>query len=317
MRPHENWNLKWCAKLVEAIRPLFMLFVYSACVFVYEPGFFSPINISSVIYYACLSTPVLLGVFLLVVLGQFDLSIGAVAALSGTVMVCTARLGWPLPVCILAAFCVGALCGSLNWLLITQFRIPALVGTLIIMSGARAAALGFSQGQVMGGLPKQLSVLTARLPGLISPIVPAGFFFIGFLWFFSRRHFLGRQMHQVGSNREAAVNNGINVSFLEWIAFVTAGIGASVVGLLQSSRTLSASPLVFSELPLECIAACVIGGARFSRGSGHPVGAFCGLLIVVASANLVVLAGVGIFWRDLAIALVLLAAVLFNRPKNA
>lgn len=100
------------------------------------------------------------------------------------------------------------------------------------------------------------------------------------------------------------------------MGFLLCSLGAAFTGILQSSRTLSASPLVFPDLALECIAACVIGGTALSGGKGRPVGAFIGMFMVVLSRNLAVLAGVGVYWKELAIAVVLLAAVLLNRSEK-
>jgi len=108
------------------------------------------------------------------------------------------------------------------------------------------------------------------------------------------------------------MSSGINVRAIKLFGFALAGAGSAVAGILQSSRTLSASPFVFPDLALECIAACVIGGASLSGGTGRAAGAFFGMLMVVISRNLVVMAGVSVYWQELGVALVLLAAVLLK-----
>jgi ribose transport system permease protein len=296
--------------------PSVLLAIYSLCIYLNQPAFFSFSNLGSILYYTCLLVPALLGVYLLVVLGQFDLSVGSVAALAGVIAALSIKAGCPIGLCVVLAFFAGAIFGTINWLLVSKMRIPALVGTLITMAAARAAALGLSEGQVVGGVSNNLAGLTLGIAGSVSPAIWLGLALVAALAFLSKQHVIIRHMHLAGSNRDAVMSTGINVSNLEWIAFVCAGIGASLVGVLQCSRTLSASPLSFPDLALECIAACVIGGARFSGGSGSAIGAFIGMLIVVASRNLVVLTGISVYWKDLGIALVLLAAVLLNRPKS-
>jgi ribose transport system permease protein len=296
--------------------PLLIIVLYLACIFAFQPAFFSPTNLNSLLYYTCLLVPALLGVHLLIVLGLFDLSIGAVAAACGVIAAKLMTLNVPIPLSVLLALIGGALFGVLNWTFVGKFKIPALIGTLITMGVARAVSLGLTEGQVVSGLPNDFGGLASGIAGQISPAVWLGIILVLVLEFLTHRHVIFRHMYHAGSNRIAAKNSGIHVNGLECMAFVLAGVGAALVGVLQCSRTLSASPYAFPDLALECIAACVIGGASLSGGSGRAVGAFFGMLMVVISRNLAVLAGVSIYWKELAISLVLLAAVLINQSKQ-
>jgi len=177
-------------------------------------------------------------------------------------------------------------------------------------------SLVVSGAQVVGGVPSKIGLLTQAENGLLSPPIAFALGTVCLLNFLSIRHFLFRRMYHAGSDRQAVKNVGINVLLLDWIAFTCAGLGAAIVGILQCSRTLSASPFAFPDLALECIAACVIGGCRVSGGVGSAWGAFGGMFIVVTSRNLVAFASISLYWRDLGIAAVLLAAVLLNSRNS-
>jgi ribose/xylose/arabinose/galactoside ABC-type transport system permease subunit len=291
--------------------------LYLALIYAYQPTFFSPSNLASLLYYTCLLIPAALGVHLLIVLGLFDLSIGSVAAASGVVMAQAVAAGAPLSIGVIGGVVTGMLFGFLNWFLVSKLRIAALIGTLIAMGLARATAVGITQGETLAGLPEAFGRLSLGSFMGFPHAVAVGVILVAVLELLSLKHVIFRRFYQAGSNRRAAVDNGINVSALECLAFVLAGIGASLVGLLQSSRTLSATPHAFPDLALDCIAACVIGGDSLSGGSGRPTGAFLGMLMIVASRNLAVLGGVSVYWQDLAVSVILLAAVLFNKSSKA
>ena len=295
---------------------IIIFLLYALAVYAFIPDFYAIQNLYTILYNACLLVPVALGVYLLIILGLFDLSVGAVAALSAVTLAATLRLDFPLFFCILLTLGIGLSFGFLNWALVNRYGIPALVATLITMTVARAGALFASKGQVIGGLPQWLDIFALRGIGTISITVVSGGALILLFIYLTQKHVVFRRIFLTGSNREAVAHNGINVSFLEWLAFALAGIGASITGVLQASRTLSASPLIFQDLALDCIAACVIGGVRFVGGRGHPLGVFLGLILVVVSRNLAVVAGAGAYWRDFGIAAILLAAVLLNRDKR-
>jgi ribose/xylose/arabinose/galactoside ABC-type transport system permease subunit len=290
--------------------------LYLACIYAIQPAFFSSTNLISVFYYSCLLVPAALAAHLLIVLGLIDLSVGSVAAASGIVTVKAVASGLPLLIALGLGILTGLSFGLLNWLLVGKLGVSALIGTLITMGTARAAAVGVTEGKTLVGLPDEFGELAQGSWVGIPYIAAAGMLLVVVVECLSQRHVVFRRFYQTGSNRIASAACGIDVTKVECIGFFIAGLGASLVGLMQSSRTLSASPFAFPDLALDCIAACVIGGSRLSGGYGRPVGAFLGLMMVVISRNLVVLAGVSVYWQDLAIAVVLFAGVLFSKLQK-
>jgi ribose transport system permease protein len=294
-----------------------LLLIYGACIYTVQPAFFSPGNLWTLLYYTCLLIPAVLGVHILIVLGLFDLSVGSVAALSGVVAAKAIASGTSLPLGLSLGLLIGVSLGALNWFLVVKCRISALIATLITLGIARAISLGITQGQSIGGLPQRLAALALGLPGSsIPPAIVLGIGLICLVELLTHWHVLFRRLYHVGSNPAAAASSGISVDAIRLFGFAISGAGAAVVGLMQSSRTLSASPFLFPDLALDCIAACVIGGASLNGGTGRATGASFGMLMVVISRNLVVMARVDVYWQDLGIALILLAAVLLRGGEN-
>jgi ribose transport system permease protein len=296
---------------------LVLLTLYLACIYVVQPAFFSPNNLWALMYYTCLLVPAVLGVHVLIVLGLFDLSVGAVAAMSGVVAAKAMTAGFGIPTALTFGIVIGLMFGLINWLFVVKFQISALIATLITLGIARAVSLGITQGQSIGGLPDAYGTLAlGSSESSLPPAIVFGVVLVCAVELLTSRHVLFRRFYQVGSNPAAATGSGIKVNAIKLYGFALSGAGAAVAGLLQSSRTLSASPFLFPDLALECIAACVIGGASLSGGSGRAAGAAFGMLMVVISRNLVVMAGVSVYWQELGIALILLAAVLLRRGKG-
>jgi len=293
-----------------------LLAFYLACIYVVQPRFFSSNNLWALVYYTCLLTPAVLGVHVLIVLGLFDLSVGAIAAVCGVLAAKAMMAGMPIAISMGIGILFGGVFGLLNWLLVVVFRISALIATLISLGIARAISLGITQGLSIGGLPDSFGNIALGSPGSLSPAIVLGICLVLAVEFLTQRHVLFRRLYHVGSNSAAAASSGINVKAMKLFGFVLAGIGAGMAGLLQASRTQSASPFLFPDLAFECIAACVIGGASLSGGTGRAAGAFFGMLMVVISRNLVVMAGVSIYWKELGIALILLAAVLLKMGER-
>jgi len=292
-----------------------LLILYLAVIFAIQPAFFLPSNLSALVYYTCLLMPAVLGVHVLIVLGLFDLSVGATAAMAGVIAANAMVHGLPIGIGVFLAIGAAVAFGALNWLLVVQLRISALIATFITLGVAEALSLAITEGQAIAGLPTSFGRIAVGST-LTSPAIVLGVGSVCALEVLTQRHVLFRRLYQVGSNPAAARSGGINVKGVQLFGFALASGGAAVTGILQSSRTLSASPFVFTDLALQCIAACVIGGASLSGGTGRAAGAFFGMLMVVISRNLVVMAGVSVYWQDLGVSLVLLAAVLLRGAED-
>jgi ribose transport system permease protein len=290
-----------------------LLVLYAACIYTAEPAFFSAQNLCAIVYYTCLLVPAVVGVHILIVLGLIDLSIGAVAAMCGVIAATAMTAGITVPLSLLLSVLFGLGFGVLNWVIVVRMNVPALIGTLITMGIARAVSLGITEGISIGSLPASFGRMALGSNQWSSFPIAFGALLILVVEALTKRHVLFRRFYQIGSNTGAATGAGINVTAVKLFAFITTGVGAALVGLFQCSRTLSASPFVFPDLALECIAACVIGGANLSGGAGRAVGAVVGMAIVVVSRNLVVLTGVSIYWKELGVAVILFLAILMRK----
>ena len=285
------------------------------------PPFLSAGNLISIFYSATVLVPAALGMQLLLTLGRFDLSTGATAALAGMVAAIELLSSNSVLVAVILSIAVGVASGALAGYLVAYVKIDPLIATLATMGIGRSLSLISNGGGVIAGLPPSFGILaTARILGLpvLTLLACAAIILAIFL---TRHAVLFRRLYAAGSNSAAATHSGINVKALTATGYILAGVGAALTGLIQSTRTLSASPQIFESLAIDTIAACIIGGSSLAGGRGSMLGAALGLIAVSSTDNIVIMLDIPVYWRSLAVGILLLSAVIWSpsityRPKT-
>jgi ribose transport system permease protein len=257
---------------------------------------------------------------LLLISGQFDLSVGSAAAFVGIVVATAAAtsvgpnpLGLPLWVALLAGLIAALLVGVVNAVSITVFRINALITTLATLAIFRGLTKVISDGQTIPiegfGELGIARVLGLPIPVYIFATVVVVFFVI------LRYTTYGRSMYAIGASPTAARLAGIRTGRAIFIAFVLSALLAGVSGLILMSQVNSASVNAGTGLELAVITAVVLGGASLSGGRGSIVGTTLAVLIVGVLGNGLIQLGVPSFWIDVAGGLLLLVAVGFDQVR--
>lgn len=256
-----------------------------------------------------------LGVGLLMIAGEFDLSVGAVFGVSSYVMVMIFNWGAPILVGVAAALIIAAAIGFLNGWITTNFGIPSFITTLgtlfIFRSGARLVSQ--NKPQIFHEPDWFHAITVERLFGVVQVQF---LWFIGLAviaWFILNRHTLGNQFFAVGGNAQAAKQVGINVKRVKIIAFMLASICAAIAGMISVTRVGSATtdPKVFMEL--EAVAACVMGGLALTGGRGSVIGIIVGAIMFHLVQDVILLAGLPGFYLDLFVGLVIVFGVTLNQ----
>jgi ribose transport system permease protein len=257
---------------------------------------------------------------LLLISGQFDLSVGSASAFVAMVAAITAATsgspitpGLPLWVAILAGAVAALLVGVLNAVSVTVFRINALITTLATLAILRGLTRVVSDGQTVR-LEEFGWLGTARVLGLPIPVfifaaVVVVFFFI------LRYTTYGRSMYAIGASPTAARLAGIRTDRAIFIAFVLSAGLAGLSGLILVSQVGSASPNAGIGLELAVVTAVVLGGASLSGGRGSIVGTTLAVLIIGVLGNGLIQLAVQSFWIDVAGGVLLLVAVGFDQVR--
>lgn len=262
---------------------------------------------------ACAATLLLIG-------GQFDLSVGSAAAFVAMVTAIAAATsgspitpGLPLWLALVAGVVAALLVGLLNAVSVTVFRINALITTLATLAILRGLTKVASDGQTVS-LPGFEWLGTARVLGLPIPVyifaaTVAVFFFV------LRYTTYGRSMYAIGASPTAARLAGIRTDRAIFVAFVLSAALAGLSGLILVSQVGSASPNAGIGLELAVVTAVVLGGASLSGGRGSIVGTTLAVLIIGVLGNGLIQLKVPSFWIDVAGGVLLLVAVGFDQVR--
>ena len=257
------------------------------------------------------------GVSMLMISGEFDISVGGVVAFGPYIMLSLINIGVNQYLAILAALLLGIFTGLFNGFIVTRFRIPSLIATLGATMVWRGMTLLISQG-LNARFPERF-VLGEILAGKI------GFFPIQFLWFFIITIILwvilentrfGNWVFSTGGNRVAAESHGINTKKVKITSFIIVGMLASFAGIVQGSQLGSIFPLQGSGMELSAIAATVIGGTSIAGGAGSIIGTFVGVIIISLINNILILAGAPGFYYQLFVGLIIIFVVILYKIKR-
>ena len=281
------------------------------------PNFLRVDNLLNVLGKASIVGIVGLGMTLAIGAGMFDLSVGSTAAFAGCV---TLNLvpDHGLLVSVLAGLAAGAVIGLLNGLIITELRVPAFIVTMAMMTIVRGLALIYTDGRdiYLFGFP-DYKILTRRVFDAVPMpviLVTATLLVLTFMMAHTR---FGRHILAVGSNLNAARRSGVRTSMVIWGVFAIVGMTAALTGLIVSAQVLTANARLNFGLELSAIATVVIGGTALTGGRVNLIGTLLGSLLVAMINNGLNLLNVPIFFQQLTVGLLLLAALALSVRQGA
>ena len=251
-----------------------------------------------------------MGVGVLMIAGEFDLSIGANAIFTSIVTAQIFSGGTSIWLAALAGLATGAGVGLLNGVLTMTLRIPSFITTLGTL-GIWTAATLFVHGSSAETFtpPAAFQSLVAGQVGWI-PTELIWFIALGIVFYIVlQRTAIGNHMFAAGGDQTAAVASGVNVVRAKLFAFTLTGLMAAVSGLLAATRVGSISPGDVTTLPLQAIAACVIGGVVIAGGTGTILGMMLGAALIYWIQDvLLLLAAPGYYLTAFVGALTIIAA---------
>jgi ribose transport system permease protein len=257
---------------------------------------------------------------IVMVMTDFDLSVGSTASLAGIVAAVLFASGQPVWVGVAAALAVGLAGGLINGVLIAYVGILpfiATLGTLTMFSGAafmisdgktifgRDIPPGFA-GFARSGIPLDgIGLPDAKLP--LMTLAALGVLLA--VWLMLEQTTFGRRLYAIGGNRVAAELAGIDTRRLRLIAFGLTGLGAAVAGLMYASRVASANPTQGAGLMLDAIAAVFLGMTMGREGEPRVLATLVGVLILGILDNGLTQMNVNSYVREVLIGAIVIAAV--------
>ena len=284
-----------------------LVIVLIICEVLYH-GFLSGGNIKVLLDEGSTLGIVAVGETMVILLGNFDLSVGSTVALAA-VMYAKWGTHHSLLLIGVAVVLIGGLIGLVNGLLVTFAKINSFIATLATGSAIGGFAYIFTNSQpVSASRPGFASLATSTWLGLRVDIwVMIGIFVLAQAILSQTR--LGRAVYAIGGNPEASRLSGIRVRSIVISSFVMAGAFAGLGALIMVSRLQIAQGTFSGSISLDAIAIVVIGGARLGGGEGTIWGTAIGFLIITAVNGLLDAKAVNASWSDVVIGCILASAV--------
>ncbi|HEX2998874.1 MAG TPA: ABC transporter permease, partial [Armatimonadota bacterium] len=294
--------------------------------------FLTWVNITNVLRQISINTIIAVGMTLVIITGGIDLSVGSIVALAGVLSSAVLVTGFPppllypkdaslspvwplaasLPVALVIAMAVGALCGAHNAIPIVRLRVPPFIATLAMYLIARGFAYIYVGGGQVASLPAKFTDMVGQGPLLVVVAlitVIAGHILLQYTRF-------GRAIYAVGGNEKAAHLSGVNTAKTRFWVYVIVGVLAGIAGLLLAGRLQAGDPKCGDGYELSAIAAVVLGGASLMGGEGSVLGTLLGAVVIGSLDTGLSLMGVQDFVQKVVKGYVILMAVVLDQTKK-
>jgi ribose transport system permease protein len=274
-------------------------------------GFLSEVNIRAMLDAVAYVGIIGVGQTVLLVAGEFDLSVGSVAGL------CAVIAGWlmttghvPVALAVLGGLAAGALLGLINSIVVVRFGIPAFIATLGMLFVAQGLTQVITNGYPIYPLPDVVGNF-----GQATSLFGIGWAFVILLVllvvgdFAMRRTTLGRNIYATGGNKEVARLVGINTNRYKTVCFMLVGMLAATAGMLVMGSLASATTSIGQGWELTVIAGVVVGGVSLFGGVGTVLGGAMGMLLLQVVQSGLVVVGVSANWQQVSVGVIMVLAV--------
>ncbi len=290
------------------------------------PNFLGTENLLNVLRSVSMQGLIALGMTLVIIAGEIDLSVGSMVAFSGCLTAyVTGALSSPgsgagaivaVGAAILAALVAGFASGSLAGVLRSRFGVPSFISTLALMTALSGAAELITNGFPLTPFPAWYNFLGGGY--LLGIPFPA----LVFLAAFAGTHVLmnytsfGRAVYAVGGNAEAARLSAIDVGAVRIAVLALTATLAAASGVMQSSEIMSGTATTAKGWELDVIAAVIIGGTSLAGGVGRVWGTMVGVVFLGVIMNGMTLLNVSEYWQHVVRGGLILLAVLINKMER-
>lgn len=284
-----------------------------------SPYFFTVKNLTNILGQISLPLISAVGLSLLVISGEVDISIGSLQAFVSVPLIVVMNSTGSFALGAVTAIVVGAAIGVVNGFLVTRLKINSLIASLGMYYVLRGSVYLITRkvpivDEIKGDFFFALgNMKLAR----ILPYSAILMFVILFVFMYIMKHTTyGRRLYAVGGNAEVASHIGINPDRMKFSAFVICSTLASVSAILLASRLGSAQHLAGTGFEFQVVAAIVLGGVSLAGGIGTLLGAFIGVVIMGVIQNGLGMLNVDTMWQLTITGSIIIIAVAIDELKN-
>ena len=277
-----------------------------------KPSYIRPQNILILLKSSTFTGLLGLGVGMLLISGQVDLSTASVTVLSAVIIAFLLSFGVPWVIAALITLLFGAISGGIIAVLVNGFEMMSFIATLGMASVWSGAALVLTRGNPVKYINDSFLLIASTTFGDIIPLLFVILFILVVFYGLLLAHTkFGRSVYMCGGNRNAARLAGINPKKIHSILFINCGLVSSLSGILYASNFRRGDPVALA-IGLDAITAAVLGGISFTGGTGGTGGFFVGLMLLSFFSNGLTASGLSSYWQTFAGGALLILALLLD-----
>lgn len=273
-----------------------------------------------------------IGLSFVIIQGDGDVSTGASAGFSavfGTALMvetqCMGMLGTPnewlgILICTIITMCIGAVIGAGNAWMVVKFNMPPFIATVAMQYVLNGLKMVITNGSYVYPLPNALLKFVKL--GIAMPKGKIAVSFIIMMILLVIAHIVlsyttyGRSVYATGSNRIMAQLSGVKTNKVRFTNYMVLHALVALVGVLNAGYLKQGSPGIGTDWHLTIMAACAIGGIKFSGGSGNMIGLLIGLFTLFSINSAIAYIGINTFLQDVVIGLILMVIVVSDRVRS-
>jgi rhamnose transport system permease protein len=299
----------WLARHGRELPPAAALAAVLAGVLLVAPSFFGTENLRDL---AINNAPVLLvalGMTLVILTGEIDISVGSMFAVCSVAAGLLAKAGLPIALVPIAVAVVGLALGTVNGVLVGTLGLPSIIVTLAMLVAWRDALRWATQGAWVQDLPADFQWFGIGPAAAQVIIVGVPLLVLAATGWALRNLQIGRRLYAVGSDDEAARLAGIEPRRVVFGAFAATGALVGLAASLNAVRFAAVPSNAGLGLELQAVAAVVVGGAAITGGRGTVTGTLIGVLLLGTIGTAMTYVGISPYWAKAIQGLIILAAL--------
>ncbi|MGI6214783.1 MAG: ABC transporter permease [Christensenellales bacterium] len=279
-----------------------------------NPNFLNPANITLSLNSSVVYTMVAIGIAVVILTGEIDVSVGATLGMSAAITATMVRDGAFLPVAFLASIALGAFIGLINGFGVAVLKVPSIIMTLGVNSIVRGLIYVYSDGKWIENLPYEFKYLSqAKFLGTnITAVYFSVLAITVIMHLFLNYTKYGKNFAAVGDNVDGSILLGLPVTATKLWAYVICGMFSAIGGIIYASRVGFVTPISGNGYEMKVIAACVLGGISMSGGVGSVIGAAIGSVIMASISRVLVFIGLSSDYDNTITGCLLIIIVVFD-----
>ena len=298
-----------------------------------NPNYFSVNNLCNILKTMSVYGIIAVGLSFVIIQGDSDISTGASAGFSavlGTALMletgCMGMLNtqneWlGVSLCVIITMAFGALIGAGNAFMVVKLNMPPFIATVAMQFVLNGLKMVITSGSYVYPLPNTLLQFVKLGTPLVgkSKISVAFWILLGLLavaYYILTFTTFGRSVYATGSNRSTAQLSGIKTNLVRFRNYMTLHALVAFVGIMNAGMLKQGNPQIGTDWHLVIMAACAIGGIKFSGGAGSMIGLLIGLLTLFSIMNAIIYLGANTFLQDVTTGFILMMIVVFDRLQS-